>query len=1200
MVKLLFYSTQTKTRALIGCGRKEKGFAMKPQRHPILTFTACFCLVPALAAAAAYDLDAVKGIEAFGGSAEARAILARNGFVVADPAFKQIFEPYIKSPQVEEPSEKHPMGESLPSFITTDSAWHTYHVLLEEGVKDMEGVQSQELLRFSRRLWAVAKGQKIYSNASELALFASVGLALQDEEHRKGLASDEERIVDGLRAGTAPVAVPIGFPLAPVQFRAQSFYTQSPELSGYFSARQWYASVVFRLANTRETRLAVALAGWVNHDPELLALWKQLSNPFDTFLAPAEDGTIAQYFEAGRVLVGPAGPGGDLSDSQLAEIRKNLEDRLPLPRVSDQLLTPAQYLDFARQTRGFRSLPPRRLPCAACFHNTVDPKIPNRQYPSGLDFLAASPVLRSPAAVRAVQSEFGKSVSDLILKADCGPMPDSLHGDAMRLLALLQKPLPPQAPPSLRNDAWSDLQLWSQLGAWAEQRHTWALHTKLSVSYKGPITPPKGMVAPHPEFFAGLAALSRRTATAFQSAGLGPTFEVKAVATSLLEALNLSKALSHPRDKKELQRNLGNLEQVVRFRTRYYEQHQSELQEEGLYAWRRLDQQIDDLARRCAASGKANDADTAALRLFYDCRQDIVRLLKEFALVCDRLTELAKKPLKGQALTDEDAKWIEDYGVTLATFHFYYGNSYEVPLDNFPMVTRVFSKPLTDSMLYAGLARPQALYVIASDGQARQLYRGAVLTYREFVRPNEPLLDDDSWRELVAKGQTPPAPPFTRSFCAETSVGELIKKLQSQIESGNDDYGDLKETLWQIGSRATPKDLPQLLNVMTQGHLAERSDVVEGMAEIIAPLPWEPYGKQLIELLAADHPELADAAARVLTERPANLDPAVFISRFAQQPIRTRRLYCGILSRLPQQTDATRKFFLQALRDPADGVRWQAALAIETARWTDARSTSALLERLDDPNEFVGAAAAHALARLGATNAAPALLARLKSRSQAVAGSPEALERQLSGVMRDFRSNLNRGPQYKLLDPDNLEITVGLRVPEQAKKRASMRLPPQPFHLPTHDYTLVDALIEALGGLGYTPAGNALFELRGTDYDSTATRALSKLAPERLAAQLLATAKDTKTDSYLRERALVTLADLSLTNCVRDLVPLLDDVTPIVYARPLPGSEWRVCDRAAVSIATVLGWEDPMMLRFLRPEQREGLMKRAREWAKSN
>ena len=140
-------------------------------------------------------------------------------------------------------------------------------------------------------------------------------------------------------------------------------------------------------------------------------------------------------------------------------------------------------------------------------------------------------------------------------------------------------------------------------------------------------------------------------------------------------------------------------------------------------------------------------------------------------------------------------------------------------------------------------------------------------------------------------------------------------------------------------------------------------------------------------------------------------------------------------------------------------------------------------------------------------------------------------------------------------------------------------------------------MIEGLGDLGYTPAADELFKLRGTDYDAEVTRALNKLVPERLTKELLAAAKNRELDSYLRERAMVTLGAISATNCARSLVPLLDDVTPIVYSRPLPGQEWRICDRAAVTIALVLGWEQPIMLRYVRPEQREDLMKRVRTWA---
>ena len=58
-----------------------------------------------------HDLAKVEKIEKFVGSAAARNLLARNGFVVTGTQFKQIFSAYI--------------GGRLPKFITADSAWHT-------------------------------------------------------------------------------------------------------------------------------------------------------------------------------------------------------------------------------------------------------------------------------------------------------------------------------------------------------------------------------------------------------------------------------------------------------------------------------------------------------------------------------------------------------------------------------------------------------------------------------------------------------------------------------------------------------------------------------------------------------------------------------------------------------------------------------------------------------------------------------------------------------------------------------------------------------------------------------------------------------------------------------------------------------------------------------------------------------------------
>jgi HEAT repeat protein len=1063
------------------------------------------------------------------------------------------------------------------------------------------------LREFSRELGDAVRAENA---GPDLVLFADVGLGLQDESSRKSLPPEAKRIVDGLRTGSAPVEMPIGFSLLPAQFRAQSFYTQSPELSDYFAARQWYADVVFRLDRARETGDAIALAGVLDRKPELLAAWTQLSKPYDTFLGLPEDGTIRDYIAVATSVLGTNFPNGPIAPARLADIQKKLGDRLHAPRINDQLLQPDQYAQFEEVTKGFRLLPPRQLPCAVTFQNTVDPKIPGRMYPSGLDFLAASPLLRSPAAVRAVQGQFGKKTGELILHADSGPMPDSLHGEAMQLLSLLQKPLPPQTPAFMRSDAWSDLQLWTQLGAWAEQRHTWALHVKLDVEYLGSINPPRGMVAPYPDFFAGLAGLTRRTAVAFKQAGLEEKFEVKAAAAQLLESLNLIQKLKGAK-MDELMKYSEKLEQLAQFQNEYYNKHKAAGKAGGSReASQQMQKDIEDLARRCAESGTANEADTEALRSFFKCRQDITLLIEDFAPVCDRLAALAKKTLNGETLTEADASWIENYGVTLAGFHFYNGNSYEDPNDDFPIVTRVFSNPLTSSVLYAGLARPQALYLVISNGPTLQLYRGAVMTYREFVRPSEKLLDDESWRELIAKGQTPPAPPFTKTFYAETSMRELVEKLEARSRIEYVTYADLEDLLWQIQARASEKDLPELFKLMTG---KGRSMLVEKITEIIAPLPWEPYQKYLIELLAGNDKGLADVSGRILMERPSSLAPEEFMDGFSRQPVRARRLYCAILSRLPQ-TDATRNFLLQALQDPADGVRWQAALALKTAGCGDPRSQAALLKCINDTNEFVGMEAAWSLATLEGTNVAPVLLAELEARAQASNASPEEWEGQSAAVWHDINDDINRGPEYDLLnDPDHAKYRISERASERAKKMASMRLPPRlsPFAhrdilnpkyaiLLDHNYTIVDALIEALGDLRYAPAADELFKLRKDDYVTEINLALYRTDPKRLTDKLLTEAKDKAADSYLREKALATLDDLSATNCVREIIPLLDDVTPIVYSRPMPWGEWRICDRAAVTIASMLGWgvRNPMIL-HARPEQREEWLKQARDWSKT-
>ena len=1171
-------------------------------RAGLIAAASTVCSGTALAAPPDYDLANVQGVEYFAGSTAARELLRKNGFVVSDPFYKQIFAPYI--------------GNPLPIFITTDSAWHTYHVLLEEAVKQLEETQARRLVQFSRQLWEAAEAQAARGDPdfADLAAYARLGLALQDAGPAAKLPAPQQKLLATLRSGVGEVAAPVGFPLAAANFRAASFYSQSGALADYFAARQWYATVLFRLSDSRETRLALKLAALIQERPELAALWEKLSLPFDRLLAPAEDGDLRSYTAAAKKVLGSSLSAAQIAP-RLAAMQKELEARLPDARVNDQLLLPDDFANFGKRIKGFRLLPPRRLPCATAFQNTTDPKIPGRQLPSGLDFLVASPTLRSAAGLRALEQAEGQAVVRAVQAFNCEPFPESLHGEAMRLLALLQKPLPASAPPALRTEAWADHQLWSQLGAWAEQRHTWALHTKLSTMYAGMADQPAGIVAPYPDFFAGLAQLTRQTATALEQSGGEPEFEARAVAGELLAQVQLIKRLnarmkagrqSEEVNPEEMEGQFSQLSQLGHFLESYQQKEQT--RPAGRGDFQEQLEAVESLARRAAAATNVAGADLEALRHFHGARQTALPMLKGLSEVCDRLAALAKKQLAGEPLTEPDNKWISDYGTTLARLHFYDGNSYLEPRDDFPMVTRVFANPATGMILYAGLARPQSLYVVVPEGGKLQLYQGAVLTYREFSRSAGEPLDDAAWRKLVSDGSTPPPPAFTRSFYAEAATSDLLRALR-ETEDPRAGH-DRKEELQQLRARAQAADLTNLVDLLPVLIARDDHEAVTAVADTIARLPWKPLQPRFFDWLskAAEEPAIprggfsfapgprsfAEVAAHILAQQPAEIEVEKLMGGFTDRPTLGRRLTCVLLSKLPKPAPAADAALLRAMQDADAGVRWQAALAIYQRGLNDPEAVAALTTRLGDTNEYVGGAAAYALGKLGARQAAAAIQARLKARNPNQGLSLEESKRQAEAVQGDDRLRLSG--TFDLLRVDRVFIhPMPPRLPAQA--HASRLLMPTLASLRRMGgLSLNSALIGALADLGGDSARDELARWLGSADHDAAVDALRKVDPRGLEPRLLLAALDRNADLSLRLDCLSSLAELQYTNSAKALATLLDDTAVAIPTPRQPELGLRVCDLAAAVIAQLQGWEVERRL-LMDPSQRDLLVKKARDWA---
>lgn len=1120
-----------------------------------------------------YDLDKVRYMDGFVGSPGARKTLASQGFVVTDQQFLQIFEAYLSLGA----------GQAVPKFITVDSAWHTYHVLLEDGVRSLELGQAAILRRFSERLYKTALARKEGADAAyqDVATFAAVGLALQDPSAIERLPGEHrakvQAVLEIIRRGGPPSSGVLFFslPLMPEQFRAVSFYTKTPELSRYFSARQWYATRVFRLDSDVETVRALALTLLVDSDAELKKMYDRLTAPYDEMVGPSDDPGLAQYAQALSRAAGGLPPSEKIA-GLLSAFRREAS-RLPGPEVNDQWLAPGDYHAKASHTKGMRVLGPRRLPSAVLFQNTVDPAVRGRMSPSGLDVFAAGP-LACEAGQRALRKAIpNPALADAVSRANSGPLPNSLHGEAMRLLQLLQTPLPATAPAALRTPAWHDKQLATALAAWAEERHTWALQAKMTLHYGCATREPAGYVSPYPDFYRGLAKLARRAAADLRQASAGPDLVTAGRAWLALE----EKQAKKPSDTSTISmEDIQDSNQRTHVLQLYFTERGKNVFSANAEEFAEASEAIRAAAQRCAEDKGVTEADRRYMTAFTKAPEgEAMELLPEFAVVCERLADMAQKELDGKPLDRQDARFIQDYGMTLARFHFYGGNSYVTPRDDHPIVTPVYSSPTGNrsESLYVGIGRPEAIYVIVFDGQQPVLHRGAVLAYREFLRPLDRPLDDYIWGQEIRAGNVPPPLPFTASFrqpITEKEVAALIRAGKSyptagvfpgreittaMIESINrkeSRSGRSHDFYDQLKARISAEDVPALLKVI---HQAPNIDVTD-LALCLEAVDWGPHSKAIMELLRSERAPCADTAAYLFAKRPDLLNATELLNTYRDQRPRTRRLYCWLAGTIKKPGDQAVGLLEAALEDADDGVRFEAAGAIVRCGAGTPQVVERLIRGMHDKNSYVAGAMVHALAELKIDRTAAAMYELLKGEASRDYDAPDYCK-QLGAVKNATRYGgsvaimvLERMPSFNSRGPSGNDPIKSLRW----------------------------ELIHAMGAFRYAPATEQLLGMlhgkvdeRREDRDGArifwpddsakVLEAILEIQPERKAELLVQVVQDRHIAGWTRSLAVDLIVKMKDPRRAKDLLPLLDDVSSGPFVNDI-----RICDVAADAIARLL------------------------------
>ncbi len=633
---------------------------------------------------------------------EVRQKLAENYFVVTDTSWEYEFYEIYESNTY----------SFTPSFVTTDSMLHTFHLYFAHLQKNVEQTALYDrILRMSIQMrdasvaqLQLLRGTEWESAAERNVDFFAVGAALLGDTTNYALsdrAKDElGKINDasGQQTSALFTTEDTEYVQDYSQFIVRGYYTENETLSEYFKAMMWYGQMNFSAEDEELSRSALLM----NLALKETALddWNAVYTTTAFFAGESDDNG---YYEYIPVIENVYGEGADVSavkdhpddfSTYMSMIKELPAPRLNSMVIGDEEVTP----DRDAATRGFRMMGSRFTIDAYIIQKLVYRDLPEnsskerRMLPTALDVPAG---LGSDEALRIIQEttdvnkwpDYTKNMEEVrkeITAFDDSVWNVSISSQWLHLLTPLLEEHGEGWPKFMQSRAWTDKDLNTFLGNYAELKHDTVLYAKQVIAELGAeggeFVPPddRGYVEPQPAVFRRLAAL----------------------ADALVEGL------------------------------------------EGF--------------------GLIADEDRQAMA--------------NLSQLNNSLADIAVKELKGELPTEEEFDLIRSYGGQLehlwmktVEYEGHYG-SY-LPMDHpAALVTDIATDPSTQECLELGTGKINEIVVaVYFDGEVR-LARGAVYDFYEFRQPVSNRLTDEEWRSMVKDNEgnsMPDRPSWIRSFFTE-------------------------------------------------------------------------------------------------------------------------------------------------------------------------------------------------------------------------------------------------------------------------------------------------------------------------------------------------------------------------------------------------------------------------------------------------
>jgi hypothetical protein len=540
----------------IGCGSAKKSVSTttttaKPPLKPV-AFTlpvspvrfASFVPVPLLNAdspvyagpATPSSLTNVKVVSALKSEVKkpgVTAMLEKNGFAVI-PADYKLFQYAYEGNDY----------EGWPVFVTTDVAYHEWHLVFDKLLRSLE----QQVLLPKLETLVSGSLQAAHEQASELSGTALEDSALRVEQLFQVAAAElgqdvilgekaaqEKALIDAHSEpdATSPIlGVNVDYSL----FTPRGHYTRTPQLTRFFLGMSTLEHLSFCLPGTfkcpgiEPTRIGILASRVLDSSPDLISLWRQIYEPTSFLVGVADDYTPLEVQKAAESTPagGLANAQAFASDAAVDAVVRALVEARPVK------INPERA---AVRLMGTRFVLDSYLLDQLVYPNVGTPDKP-RLTPSALDLAAsfgsgyAKQLLKQEGAYayanyasqlrkveKAVSTRPEKNWGSTVYDAWLYALEPTFvrHGTAF--------------PNFMRNQAWAGKALVSGFGSFTELKHDTILFSKQLIAEGGgenPAPPARNWVEPDPVAYARLVeavklmqqGLAKRSLLTTQASGL--------------------------------------------------------------------------------------------------------------------------------------------------------------------------------------------------------------------------------------------------------------------------------------------------------------------------------------------------------------------------------------------------------------------------------------------------------------------------------------------------------------------------------------------------------------------------------------------------------------------------------------------------------------------------------------------------------